>query len=576
LSRIAVLSLLALLVPAAAARAAGDPIMPLDQVTPGMRCTGYSVVQGTTISPFAVDVIDVVSDSSGEGARILFSVSGPAVDATGIGPDFSGSPIYCPGAGGQLLNAGAISEGIGQYGNNVGLATPIQEILAEPVVPPSSTVRAPALLRMAEPISEPLSISGISTPLADAMQRAARSVDRVIYTAPAAPRNAATFGVQRLVPGASVAAGYSSGAIAAGAIGTVAYTDGDRVWAFGHDLAGAGRRDLFLQDAYVYTVIDNPIGSSDSNSYKLAAPGHDVGTLSDDTPNAVAGTIGALPAHFPLHVVAHDLDAHRTVTLDSQVADESSIGDPEGQSALSLVGPAAVAQASFDILDGAPASQSGSMCVSIAIRESPKRPLRFCNDYVGGSPGDNGIAGSPLVSDMASAISDLDAYDLSPIHIARVDVSLSLRRELDQALIVSARAPKVVRRGATVAVRLALRAPRGGPLTRTVRVRVPRDERTGHRDIVLTGAAADVSGPAPSTSSITVDLGLSSDDSGDEGGPTTIAQLREEVAATHRATGLNAVLRGHGVSHGSIGPEVYNDPRLRLTGTLAVPVTVKR
>ena len=93
----------ALLVPAAPAFA-GDPTMPLWQVSAGMRCTGYSVVQGTTISSFNVDVLDVAGGEATAGARILIGVSGPAVDATGIGPGFSGSPIYCPdGAGTSRL-----------------------------------------------------------------------------------------------------------------------------------------------------------------------------------------------------------------------------------------------------------------------------------------------------------------------------------------------------------------------------------------------------------------------------------------------------------------------------------------
>jgi hypothetical protein len=539
-----------------------------------MHCTGYSVVRGTTISPFSVDVVDVLADNGGEGARILFTVSGPAVDKTGIGPGFSGSPIYCPGPGGQMLNAGAISEGIGQYGNNVGLATPIEQMLGEPVVPPASARRDPALLRSAVPLSEPLSITGLSTPLASALQRAASSVGRVVYAAPSAPRDVATFPVQTLVPGASVAVGYSTGAIAAGAIGTVTYVNGNSLWAFGHDLAGAGRRSLFLQDAYVYTIVSNPLGTADTSSYKLAAPGHAVGLLSDDTPDAVAGTLGVFPRSFPLHVVARDLDAHKTITLTSTVADESSLGLPEGQSALSLVGPAAVAEAAFETLHGSPAVQSGSMCVSIAIRESPK-PLRFCNDYVGGSPGDNGIAASPMVSDMASAVTDIDAYEITPLHIKAVNVALSLRRELHQAFMISARGPRVVHRGQRVAVKVSLRIPRGRALTRTLHVRVPHTERLGHRDIVLTGAPADVQGPAPSTQSVTIDLGLSSDSESSDG-PTTIGQLRQEIEDTHRATGVNATLRASGSDHGAIGPQVYGSKKLRLTGDLHVPVIVRR
>src|SRR3954465_11898907 len=85
----------------AAPARAGDPIMPLSEVHSGMHCTGYSVVQGTDISSFDADVVDVVAGAPSEdGARILIEASGPAVDRTGIGPGFSGSPIYCPdGAG---------------------------------------------------------------------------------------------------------------------------------------------------------------------------------------------------------------------------------------------------------------------------------------------------------------------------------------------------------------------------------------------------------------------------------------------------------------------------------------------
>ena len=94
---LAVATLAACLLPAAPA-AAGDPIMPLSEVRSGMQCTGYSVIRGTDISAFDVEVIDVVDSEPGTGtAMILVEASGPAVDRTGIGPGFSGSPVYCGG-----------------------------------------------------------------------------------------------------------------------------------------------------------------------------------------------------------------------------------------------------------------------------------------------------------------------------------------------------------------------------------------------------------------------------------------------------------------------------------------------
>ena len=122
--------------------------MPLSQVQAGMQCTGYSVIQGTTISSFDVTVLDVAAgEAAGIGERSWSQVSGPAVDATGIGPGFSGSPIYCPDAAGTQRVIGAISESVNEYGGKVALATPIEAILGTPVdaprpAAPSARMRA--------------------------------------------------------------------------------------------------------------------------------------------------------------------------------------------------------------------------------------------------------------------------------------------------------------------------------------------------------------------------------------------------------------------------------------------------
>ena len=89
--RLLLAAVAAALVTPAGARAA-DPILPLSEVRPGMRCTGLTVVRGLQITPFDVEVLDVVNPQGGGAARILVRVSGPAVDATGLGPGFSGSP----------------------------------------------------------------------------------------------------------------------------------------------------------------------------------------------------------------------------------------------------------------------------------------------------------------------------------------------------------------------------------------------------------------------------------------------------------------------------------------------------
>ena len=118
-----------------------------------------------------------------------------------------------------------------------------------------------------------------------------------MLTPPAGPLG--SFPRQSLAPGAAVSASLAGGDISLGAVGTVTYRDGERVVAFGHPLDSAGTRSLLMQDAYVYWVIANPGAAPDFASYKLASPGHDVGTVGFDGLTAVTGRFGPAAAHHP-------------------------------------------------------------------------------------------------------------------------------------------------------------------------------------------------------------------------------------------------------------------------------------
>src|SRR6202043_701046 len=128
-------------------------------------------------------------------------------------------------------NIGAISEGLAQYGNNVVLVTPIQEMLGEPVRPP---FRPPVLQAKARPLLGPLSVSGLSPSLMSILEKAGKRVGRLVFRAPVGPEPA--FGSTPLVPGASVGVSDSTGMVAMGAVGTVTYRKGDTVYLFGHPL----------------------------------------------------------------------------------------------------------------------------------------------------------------------------------------------------------------------------------------------------------------------------------------------------------------------------------------------------
>ena len=572
----------------AAPAAAAEPIMPLSQIQKGMQCKGLSVVQGTEIVSFDVEILDVIAgDEAFAAPRVLISVSGPAVDRTGLGPGFSGSPIICRDGEGREAYAAAISESVGEYGGKIALATPMEDVVRQEVEPP--VAERPAA-RSARALTAPLSIGGVSPRVGRFLSRLAAKEGQVLFTSPGRPR-AAAFPVQELRPGAAMAVGFSSGALTLGGVGTVAYVDGDRVWSFGHPFDGAGRRSLFLQDAYVYTVINNPVGIEGVSTYKLAVPGHDVGVLSGDGFAAVAGRLGVMPKHFPMRVIANDGDRGTYRDLRVNIADENFLGQPIGISALALVGAATTAQAATTALGEIPARQSGEMCANFQI-VGEKRSLGFCNRYVmrdGGISAEGGLGnGGAMVADLTEAINTIDSFEFATLDMASVDVNLTLRRGLRQAYMLGARGPERMKRGRTYSVRVRIQRVRGERGWRTVRVKVPRTMPRGERMLTLSGPDTDEGGV------FEIDLAeaLFGDFEEDITGPRTVASLRKAVGAIGRYDGVEASFEppdgGDDLEElleeeVEGGPEavarqprkVFRDPELRLSGVVRIPVTVR-
>jgi hypothetical protein len=563
------------LLAAAAPAAAAPPIMPLAEVQPGMRCTGLTVVRGADIASFDVEIVDVVpGDPIAAQPLLLVRVSGPVADPSGIAEGFSGSPVVCDGR-----IAGAIAYGTGDYGNQLGFATPIEAILGEPVSPPPSLRRGSHAARRARPLATPLAVTGLSPAVSAPFARAARKAGLPLSAVPAAPLGA-RFPAQELQPGSSMSLGLSSGDVALGAVGTVSYVDGTTVWGFGHPYEGAGRRSLFLQDAWVYTVIDNPLGVEGAVSFKLAAPGHDLGTLTSDGRDGVAGVLGVLPPRVPLRIVTRDADtgAHREIR--AEVADETDVGMPSGVSPMAIVAPMALAQAAYTALDGSPAQQSARMCVRIGIREL-KRPASFCNRYVGayGIGGALGAPGGPFVADVADALLAVDEFAYGTPHIASMDVAIEVRGGLRQAFLRSIRAPRTLHRGQTVTVRLELQRYRGGRYTRTARLRIPRDAPLGKGRVTLVGT------PADGVIDDDFIMALFAAEAGNEEGaaapaepaaaPRSFAGLARRIASIQRPDGVTVQFGGPGGPEGAdAGAEgsgspprpLLTDPEVRISG----------
>jgi len=560
---------------ASTAHAQGDPIMPLDQVERGMTCEGRSVFRGTAIETFNVEILDVLEPSVEGGAGILFRAYGPNVDETGLGFGFSGSPIYCPDSEGTMRVIGAVAMGVEDYGNDVAIATPIEDMLNLPSEPPPSARPATSAERNAEPWATPMMVAGAGSAVRGPLFAAARKAGVPLIQAPATASQVSTG--TDLQPGSAVAGSISSGAIGLNSIGTVTYRDGDRIWAFGHPLDGAGERSLLLQGAFVHHVVGNPNppGFFDLGTYKLASAGDLAGTLDFDGNFAISGTLGAMPTTIPVVVRASgpagDLD--RALTL---VPDESPLNHPSGFAALSLVTSIAVSDRVFNALDSSGGRSYGRLCIRIDIQER-RKPMRFCNRYMG----DGQFLGGTEIAmggDAASAATLVERFDRQQLHVDRLRARLDVHEGMRFARLRSASGPRRVRPGERIPIRIDYQRPREALESSKFMIRVPRHLDPGRRTLTLSGSGAD---PGDASLEAIFSAGLSPADFfffGDQ--PQSLPSVRalaHAIGDIHRYDGIRATFHKagrrqrflfdlFGIASGGRGRPVFRHDELRIGG----------
>ena len=391
----------------------------------------------------------------------------------------------------------------------------------------------------ARPLATPLTVSGVSTAMGHALERAGRRAGRPVLAAPAGPLG--SYPPQQMRPGAAVGVSYSMGDIQIGAIGTVAYTDGDRVWAFGHPFENAGARRLFLQDAYVYRVIDNPVAIPDAAStYKFASLGHTLGTISNDERDAVAGRTGALPPTVPIRVFANDLDTGRRQVTGIRAADESRIGLPEGASPL-VVRRAARRHRGRRLAPAQRPRPAVGRRVRADLDRRPRAPGALLQPLRVGVPRRRGLRrhgehgrGARVLGRLRRAGRDRRL----PGHAARIGevaVRIDLRRGERRAFLRSVKLPRRVRPGQRVRARVRAAA------------RARRDVRAHLRDAdparPARAARARCASPAPTpTSPTTACSARSSSTAFDDGrrrpGPAQPARLAARIRSVRRYDGV--------------------------------------
>ena len=307
-------------------------IMPLADVSTGMRGTAISVVRGRTLSTMSAEVLGILRDGVGPGRDIIIvNLTGTVVtQAGGLWAGASGSPVFFrdPVTGKDKL-AGAIAYGLAGGGSTLAGLTPAEDMnelltLGTDLSSASQAVNVPTRLAtkiaaetglsMAElstfsRLKTPVSASGLTDRGLQHMQKA---IDRqglpfIPYMGSSASSNPQSPpGVLRA--GDTFAAAMSLGDITVAGVGTTTLVCNGRAVAFGHPFNWTGDTTMAARAGDTITIVSDPV----FGSYKLSNIAESVGTLTQDRLAGIVADLGAGPTGSPVTSTVTDLDTGRT------------------------------------------------------------------------------------------------------------------------------------------------------------------------------------------------------------------------------------------------------------------------
>ncbi len=285
-----------------------------------MKGIGRSVFVGTEIREFGVEILGVLPTADPRTRMILARLSGEGLEKSGVIAGMSGSPITVDG---RLI--GALAFGWPYSVEPITGITPIADMLAmggrgaADADEAASARLSPALWQalwhadsrqamdlLSEgsgaadaglpPLRVPVAMSGLS---GAARGEAARILESqgLLLEEGAALGFDPSLAAGPLEPGSALAVELVRGDAQIAAIGTVTWTDGNQVLAFGHPMMNRGAASYPMSTASVVTVMPRI-----SSSFKMGVVGAPVGAVTRDYSKGIMGVVGSIPRMIPMSV----------------------------------------------------------------------------------------------------------------------------------------------------------------------------------------------------------------------------------------------------------------------------------
>lgn len=340
---------------------AAPEILAADQLQPGMYGIAKTVVKGTLIEEFDVEIVGVLENGPGN-QMILARASGSVIERTGgVLHGMSGSPVYVDG---KLI--GALAGGWSDLNMRFFYIQPIAEMLKiwdMPDVKNQKKIPQVDLKRKDEQVMEsPVQEAADALPKGEGAKYALEEKNRAREAVdpekdPAAPLSAPLvaegftdaafhmlkerlepYGItpyaglgaslshqtpQALEPGSALGVALVLGDFTLGATGTVTAVEDNKVLAFGHPFYRRGNVNYFLTDAEVLT---SEYGNTTGR--KIAQLGNVVGLINQDRSTGIGGVVGRYPSVVPLQVEVRDKQLAKEQRYHAQMAYDEELVAP--------------------------------------------------------------------------------------------------------------------------------------------------------------------------------------------------------------------------------------------------------
>jgi hypothetical protein len=322
----------------------------VDDVRAGMKGEGRTVMKGTKIETFQIEVLGILKNTSPGRDMILCQLSGLNLEKTGVIAGMSGSPVYIDN---KLLGAVAYAwpfgkepiAGVTPFSQMRGYVESSEQEIAEEAKSTRIDLRAPLTISgkafesvtisqspekpetaptdslWMMPLRTPLAATGITPHSLRLLQERVGSRSLVpTQGGGATAKIAEQEHDTTLLPGSPLAVALITGDFDLSGIGTVTHIEGDHVYGWGHPFFGGGACEFPMMTGYIHTVYPRQ-----TVSFKMGSPLRTVGIINADVSTCIAGWMNRKPDMLPVQMTISRDPHDKCKTFNVEVVRQRSL-----------------------------------------------------------------------------------------------------------------------------------------------------------------------------------------------------------------------------------------------------------